>query len=322
MPFLSPDPPVPGSILPGASLPHHPALRPALPTLLALRSAAQGLRLPLPHPRAYAATGRPIRFRGRGMDYRESRAYQPGDEIRHMDWRVLARRGVAHTKLFEAERDRPALLLLDLGPSMFFGTRRCLKSVQAAHAAMLLAWALVEAGDRVGAMLLADGQHRELRPRPGVQSALTLARALCRWTAQRTAQPGPEPETLAALLRRTTRPGTLLIVLSDLQGWGEAHRRALAGLIGPRELLLIHVEDPLERGLPTRGRIPLLGADGAPLWLDCADMGLRAQWQATVVAPRRQLVEQLAALGAGCLRLSTEDDPAVCLRAAQPPRGR
>ena len=124
------------------------------------------------------------RFRGRGMDYRESRAYQPGDDVRSMDWRITARTGVPHVKLYQEERERPVVLFLDLNPGMFFGSRGMLKSVAAARAAALVAWAAAERGDRVGAMLF-DGGHCDLPPRGGRHGVLRLIRELVEHTDPR-----------------------------------------------------------------------------------------------------------------------------------------
>ncbi len=103
-------------------------------------------------------------FKGRGIDFAEVRAYLPGDDIRNIDWRVTARTGQPHTKLFREERERPVLLLVDLGASMRFGTRVAFKSVLAARAAALLGWAAVGHGDRVGGVVFAGQEHQELRP--------------------------------------------------------------------------------------------------------------------------------------------------------------
>ena len=117
--------------------------------LIELRRHARKLDLTRRRPAlAQLAGNHASRFRGRGMDYQESRAYQPGDDIRNMDWRVTARSGRAHTKLFQEERERPVVFCIDLGPSLFFATRGALKSVIAARAATLLAWAAAAQGDR------------------------------------------------------------------------------------------------------------------------------------------------------------------------------
>ena len=127
---------------------------PTLPELLALRAAAT--RLVWTPPRTVRAGGmgqRSSRFRGRGIDFAETRAYQPGDDIRHIDWRVTARTGRVHTKVFHEERERPVLLLADLGPQTFFGTRQRLKCLAITELATLLLWRAYDDGDRVGALL-------------------------------------------------------------------------------------------------------------------------------------------------------------------------
>ena len=115
-------------------------------------------------------------YRGRGMEFEEVRAYQPGDDIRNMDWRVTARTGRPHTKLFREERERPVLFLVDLGPSMAFGTRVAFKSVVAARAAALLAWAARDNGDRIGGIVFAGKRHRELRPAARERGMLPFSR--------------------------------------------------------------------------------------------------------------------------------------------------
>ena len=111
------------------------------------------------------------RLRGRGLDFEEVRAYLPGDDVRTIDWRVTARTGVPHTRVYTEERDRPALLVVDQRLAMFFGTRLNLKSVTAAEAAALAAWRVFLSGDRVGAVVFDDpeftGPPPAPQPRPG-----------------------------------------------------------------------------------------------------------------------------------------------------------
>ncbi|MBD3648896.1 MAG: DUF58 domain-containing protein, partial [Pseudomonadales bacterium] len=113
-------------------------------------------------------------FRGRGVDFAEVRVYQPGDDVRSIDWRVTARTGTAHTKLFQEEKERPVLILVDQSHAMFFGSRIAFKSVIAAEAAALLAWTGLDRGDRVGGIVFSDRQHREIRPRRSKHSVLRL----------------------------------------------------------------------------------------------------------------------------------------------------
>ena len=147
--------------------------------LIGLRFRAQRLELGIARRARQTMTGaHDSRFRGRGMEFAESRIYQPGDDVRSIDWRVTARTGRPHTKLFQEERERPVILLVDLGASMFFGTRKAFKSVLAAETAALIAWAAMHGGDRVGALVAGRSAHMELKPVAGRRGVLRVLRAL------------------------------------------------------------------------------------------------------------------------------------------------
>src|SRR5215831_5840844 len=105
------------------------------------------------------------RMRGRGLNFEEIRDYRPGDDIRSIDWKVTARLRKPHVRVFNEERDRPTLLVVDQRLSMFFGSRRAMKSVTAAEAAAISAWRVLGAGDRVGAIVFNDREIAEFRPR-------------------------------------------------------------------------------------------------------------------------------------------------------------
>ena len=111
-------------------------------------------------------------LRGRGMEFDELRLYQNGDDIRGIDWKVTARTGKTHTKLFREERERPVIFWLDLRPNMFFATRVAYKAVIAAKMAAYLSWAAYRNKDRIGGFLFSDNEHTEIRPRSG-RGALT-----------------------------------------------------------------------------------------------------------------------------------------------------
>ncbi len=98
------------------------------------------------------------------MNFSEVRPYQAGDDIRAIDWRVTARTGKTHTKLFTEEREQPVMLLIDLGTSMKFGSQLLLKSVQAAHFASLLSWLAVSEQDRIGAIIYTGTKLIECKP--------------------------------------------------------------------------------------------------------------------------------------------------------------
>lgn len=227
--------------------------------LLALRGPARRLalrpRITLP---ANCSGGHLTHFRGRGMEFDETRIYQPGDDIRQMDWRVTARSGQPHVKLFREERERPVWLWVDQGQSMRFGTRTAFKSVRAAEAAALLAWAAVDGGDRLGGLVFDGDRQRELPPRSRHSGALRLLEALA--SVGSTAIPASTSsrrEQPLDRLARVVRPGSLVFLLSDFAGFGRQQELLLARLAAHNELVLVLVYDPLEADLPPAGRWPV-----------------------------------------------------------------
>ena len=112
------------------------------------------------------------RFKGRGMEFDETRLYQPGDDIRSIDWRVTARSGSTPTKLYREERERPVFISVDNRANMHFATRGVFKSVQAAKLAALLAWVAQQKGDRIGGQTFTDTACTEIKPQNGKHGVL------------------------------------------------------------------------------------------------------------------------------------------------------
>ncbi|MBF0137398.1 MAG: DUF58 domain-containing protein [Magnetococcales bacterium] len=193
-------------------------------------------------------------FRGRGMEFEETRLYQPGDDIRNMDWKVTARTGDPHSKVFREERERPVFLVVDLNPAMAFGTRVAFKSVVAARLAALLGWLAAMEGDRIGGVVLAAEGPVLCRPAGGQRGLLPLLRAI----AAKQPVPG-NLHSLATLadglgrLRRVARPGSMIILLSDFSTLDAAAGRLL-GLLSPHNTMLgVLIHDALEVELPPAG---------------------------------------------------------------------
>lgn len=229
----------------------------SLQELIQLRLRARSFTIDSQRKVASATAGiHESRFRGRGVDYQESRRYQPGDDIRNMDWRVTARSGKPHTKLYQEERERPVILMLDFGPSMYFGTRVRFKSVQAARAAALIAWATVRYGDRIGAFFFDQGEHLEIRPTGGQRGALRLIRQLVDWTS-RTPEKRQTSEGMGEALRRmrrVARPGSLVVILSDFYSLDDQCERHLTRLCEHTDVLACMLVDPLELEVPPPAR--------------------------------------------------------------------
>ena len=223
-------------------------------TLIQMRHSGESLAMPSMRIKAKQAGTYLSQYKGRGMEFEEHRPYQPGDDIRNIDWRVTARTGSPHTKVYREERERPVLFCIDYRRPMFFATRGVFKSVMAAKAAALLAWSSNHHGDRVGALIFSETQHQELRPQRGKAAVLKLIQALVR--ADRTRQ--STGATLAldkpmARLRRVVRPGSLVVIISDFRGWNERAESHLLQIVRHNTIWLLFVVDPLETALPSAG---------------------------------------------------------------------
>lgn len=284
-----------------------PAVAAAIEQLVRLRHGARELRL-LPRMRAVAglAGNRRSAARGRGMDFEEVRPYQPGDDIRSIDWRVTARTRTPHTKVFREERERPLVLLVDLRQNMFFGSRK-LKSVVACEVAATLAWAGLNTGDRVGGLVFGPAEHCDVRARRDRRSVLQLLHHLSAASIALCARP-PGNRHLSAILddgRRVAHPGSTVAVISDFHDLDTACERHLFELARHCDVTLCQVHDELERELPPAGWYAIRGASGR-IALNTAETGRRAQFAAAFSA-RRQHLQQLAArLGVGLLDFATD----------------
>lgn len=191
------------------------------------------------------------RFRGRGMDYQESRIYQNGDDIRNMDWRVTARTGMAHTKLFQEERERPTYLVVDANNSMRFGTKKQFKSVLASKIAALLGWSSVQQGDRIGIMSFGSNGLHIGKATAGKRGMMAVISHLIK--AFETDTKNNEHHQLDRALkqlRTIIRPGSLVIIVSDFQALGDESKRHLLQLRKHNDVLAIKVSDPFENQLP------------------------------------------------------------------------
>jgi len=243
------------------------------------------------------------------MDFLESRNYQPGDDIRNMDWRVTARTGRPHTKVFQEERERPVLVVLDASPSLYFGTRRVLKSVAAGQIAAAISWSTVRRGDRIGGFFFAPGRHRELRPAGGRRGAMRMIQGLVDWLQpEQVSAEASEPLSSAlARVRHTVRPGSLVIIISDFFGLDENCNRHLSRLRQHNDVIGCQVLDAAECQLPA-GHYPI--TDGERL--SVLDMGRKDSRSKYVDMSLRHLDEPRRLFQkhqCGWLVLHTHDNP-------------
>ena len=278
----------------------------ALDELIALAAYAQGAALARQRRSVALRAGTSSsRWRGRGVDFRESRIYQPGDEIRHMDWRVTARTGKPHTKLFEEEREQALLLAVDLNPSMHFGTRERFKSVQAARAAALIAWMASRAGDRIGALGFGGGISGEVRPAGGRRGVLRVLRALRDWDRARDLALTEDLSQAMARARHLLRPGMRLVILSD--GFGATAPGALSELVARHDIVVVLLRDALELAPPPPGRYALHLGEARRI-VDFADARVRHAWAERFASSRAGLLDQCRRLAIRVIELDTDAD--------------
>ncbi|MGV8960962.1 MAG: DUF58 domain-containing protein [Stenotrophomonas sp.] len=263
-------------------------VRPSLQELIALRQTVSR-RHALRRGQQGLVRIAPSAIRGRGMEYAESRQYVAGDDARHIDWKLTARTGHTHTKLFQAERERVTMIVADTSARLYFGTRVRFKSVQAARAGAVAAWLAQRQGDRVGA-LRGSGIEVPIAPTGGSRGVLKVLDALIRWYAQ---APVDDSGLDAALDRsaRLLRPGSRLVVLADPASVAQIPLSRWSGLSQHLEVVLLLQVDPLELA-PPRGVLPFL-AQGQRLELDLDSDGAQQRWHQTFVAPLRQLLATL-----------------------------
>ncbi|MEO0651766.1 MAG: DUF58 domain-containing protein [Planctomycetota bacterium] len=188
------------------------------------------------------------------------RGYRPGDDVRAMDWRATARLRKPQVRVYTEERDRPGLLVIDQCQSMFFGSRRRMKSVVAAEAAAVAAWRILSQDDRVGALVFNDSERVLLRPQRSPRAVGHLMREVVRYNRRLSVDPAqPDgPAALAAALEHAARAAHhdhLVCIVSDFTKLDAASERLLTRLAAHNDVLAIAVTDPIGRLLPRAGRL-------------------------------------------------------------------
>lgn len=228
--------------------------------LIGLKSAAESISL-APNRKATRQLAGPYqtRLKGRGMDFDEVRGYQPGDDVRNIDWRVTARTTVAHTKTFTEERERPVLILCDQRNSMFFGSRVRFKSVQAANIAALLAWSALKRKDRVGGFALGMHEVLEFKAQRSDKAVLKMLAGFDQLNRQLDAKHQSSVNEVVDFtdaltdLRRIAKTGNSIYLISDFSDLNKDGLRQLYELSRHNSITAFSVYDPLERELPPAG---------------------------------------------------------------------
>ena len=258
------------------------------------------------------------------MEFDEVRAWQPGDDPRHMHWKATARTGRPYTKLYQEESERPTVVCADLGARMHFATVGAFKSVVAARVAMMIAWTAVAARDRVSGLVLSPAGFDITPPLPGRRGAQRLARALAgAFRTEAGAGGNGRAELIDAVpaLQRHAPSGSRLVLVSDFMGAGciDAARR----LAAHRPLLIVRLYDPLDRDLPPPARYAVRDGRGETVF-DTGEGAARRRWQGDFLRGSRALAETARLCGGAYVEFRSDEDPAGRRNApalrSQPPR--
>jgi uncharacterized protein (DUF58 family) len=262
---------------------------------------------------------------GQGSELALVRPYVPGDDVRRMDWNVTARTNEPHVRVDLAERVLVTWLVLDVSPSMEFGTADRRKTDVAEGVAIAIGHLATRRGNRLGVVTFGDGQPKAVPPRQGRMGLIGLLTALQREPPQREAGATSLAEGIS---RASTlaRQRSLVVLVSDFRGPSD-WRRPLLELASRHDVLAVEIRDPREQELPNVGPLWLVDPEtGRQLRVDSRSARLRARFAEAAAADRERLAALLASVGVRHVVLSTQGDwlrvLAVFLRRSRSRRSR
>ena len=242
-------------------------------------------------------------FKGRGMSFDEVRPYQPGDEIRFIDWNVTARTNEAFVKRFVEERELTVMLLVDVSRSLAFGANAQEKREVATELAALLAFSAVKNNDRVGLILFSDEIEHVVPPKRGKKHVLRLITDILGFRAKRR---GTSIEAGLQYLSRIGGRKAITFLLSDFQEPFATYEHALRIVARRHDLVPILIRDHMESELPNLGLVLTEDLEtGQPVWIDTASRGVRARYQAHTERERKALVDGFLRLKVDLVQVET-----------------
>jgi len=282
----------------------------SLEQLIKLKWQAEMLTLPLARRALRQQSGvHHSSFKGRGMEFAEVREYQPGDDIRSIDWRVTARRQKPHTKLYHEEREQPVYLICEQTQNMFFGSQYVFKSVRAAQVSAILAWVILNRGDRIGGTIFSEEGHRTFKAGRSRKKVMAYLHTVSQYNQKLHCQRKYPAEAFTvndALSEcfRFIHPGAMVIIVSDFYDLSESGKRQLHLLARHNELITVQVTDPLDKELPPSGFYPVSNGDNV-LTLDTSKQNFVEIYQNTYRLQQEQFIFMTRKLNIRNIDIST-----------------
>jgi uncharacterized protein (DUF58 family) len=258
------------------------------------------------------------RMRGRGLNFEEIRDYRSGDDVRSIDWKVTARLQKPHVRVFNEERDRQALLVVDQRLSMFFGSRLAMKSVTAAEAAAIGAWRVLGVGDRVGAIVFNDRDLVEIKARRSRATVLQILNAVVAQNRALGVGRGlaSAPSMLNTALEHATRRAlhdAAVIVISDFDGADDATRKMIGAMTRHNNVVALLVHDPLQSDLPASASMTVTDGE-LQIELEVGRASVRRSLERATEARLKGVFAWTRELGVPVLPLSAAEETAPQLR--------
>lgn len=242
-------------------------------------------------------------FKGKGMSFSDVRSYQPGDDVRTIDWNVTARTGEPFVKVFEEERENTVMLVVDVSGSAVFGSHAQFKADYLSELCAVLAFSAIDNNDKVGVMLFSDQIELYIPPKKGRQHILRIIREVL------TIKPvGRKTDINKALryIHNGLKKRCVCFVLSDFLGDG--YDESLRVLARQHDCIGIHCWDPLERDLPDVGVLRVADAEtGEQIWVDTTSMQLRWQYGYSFEQHRANTQQLFRKAGADFLSIGTHE---------------
>src|SRR5438309_4000633 len=249
-------------------------------------------------------------FKGRGMNFEDVREYQPGDEIRAIDWNVTARLGDAFVKKFTEERELTVMLIVDVSASGNFGSSTQSKRELAAEVACLLAFSAIRNNDKVGLLLFSDRVELFIPPKKGRSHTLRLIREILFFEP---AGRGTAPALALDYLNKVVTRRAVVFFISDFQTGDFSRELSVSGR--RHDFIAVHVQDEREEVLPDVGIITLEDAEtGEQIEINTGDRTTRAQFSAMAQAQAQDLKRTLHRNNIDTILLETGEDYLPALR--------
>lgn len=248
-------------------------------------------------------------FKGKGMAFSEVRSYQVGDDIRSIDWNVTARKNEPFIKVFEEERERTLILLIDVSPSGHFGSQIQRKSDLVTELAATLAFSAIQNNDKVGVIFFTDQIEKYIPPKKGRQHILTIIRELIDMEPKGT---GTRVNVALDYLNNVHKRKAIAMVISDFMD--RDYESTLKVTARKHEMIAMHVSDPIEENLPSLGIVPIVDAEtGVKKWVNTSSRNQRKKHRKAIRDYRNYFDQACTLSGVGQIFLQTDKDYARAL---------